>query len=223
MSNYNFLECPSGLVLNNLYDDPNDTKVLCTETPESPLPPSGGGGGGGGGNGDEPPPSGGGGGGNGDEPSPPPQGGPPPEQPYNICPNGYTAMPSYLSGVPSNTCEIIMCPTGYTLSGDSQGTKGCADSAGNMYVCPSGMSLKISEYGDPPMCAKTDGLNNAGDPMTGNNFGVCPTDYNKAQYTNICEYVPPAPFTNVNGFKSKKERKVESFSQNTNGKCKARY
>jgi hypothetical protein len=33
----------------------------------------------------------------------------------------------------------------------------------------------------------------------------------------------PAPFTNVNGFKSKKERKVESFSQNTNGKCKVRY
>jgi hypothetical protein len=30
-------------------------------------------------------------------------------------------------------------------------------------------------------------------------------------------------FTNVNGFKSKRERNVESFSQNTNGKCKARY
>jgi len=29
-------------------------------------------------------------------------------------------------------------------------------------------------------------------------------------------------FTNVNGFKSKRERNVESFS-NTNGKCKARY
>jgi hypothetical protein len=36
---------------------------------------------------------------------------------------------------------------------------------------------------------------------------------------------PPAQqkFTNVNGFKSRKSRNVESFSQNTNGKCKARY
>jgi hypothetical protein len=33
----------------------------------------------------------------------------------------------------------------------------------------------------------------------------------------------PAQFTNVNGFKSRKSRNVENFSQNTNGKCKARY
>jgi hypothetical protein len=30
-------------------------------------------------------------------------------------------------------------------------------------------------------------------------------------------------FTNVNGFKSRKCRNVENFSQNTNDKCKARY
>lgn len=33
----------------------------------------------------------------------------------------------------------------------------------------------------------------------------------------------PAQFTNVNGLKSKRERKVESFSQIKNGKCKTRY
>ena len=32
-----------------------------------------------------------------------------------------------------------------------------------------------------------------------------------------------AAFTNVCGFKSRKDRRVESFSQNMNGKCKARY
>jgi hypothetical protein len=218
-SNYNFLECPSELVLNNIYDDPNNMKVLCSETPESPPPPSGnepppppsGGG-------DEPPPPSGGG----DEP-PPPSGGPPPSQPYNICPNGYTAMGSYLTEIPSNTCELIACPTNYTRTSDSQATIGCADSAGNMYVCPSGMSLKISEFGSPPSCQKTDGLNNAGDPMNGINYGKCPDNYNKTMNTNICQYVPPAPFTNVNGFRSKKERKVENFSQNNNNKCKTRY
>jgi hypothetical protein len=40
--------------------------------------------------------------------------------------------------------------------------------------------------------------------------------------TLLCEPVP-ARFTNVYNFKSKRERKVESFSQNDNNKCKARY
>ena len=36
--------------------------------------------------------------------------------------------------------------------------------------------------------------------------------------------VPTQGFTsNVNGFKSRKGRRVESFSQNTNGKCKSKY
>jgi hypothetical protein len=242
---YAILECPSGLVLNEVYNDPNNMKVVCTETRQSPPPPilPGGYGNGsqpnGGGSPPPPPPPFGGGspppptppfgggspppGGYGYE-NPPPGSGEPPSQPGNICPNGYTAMGSNLTGVPSNTCEPIMCPTGYTLADDSQGTKGCADSTGNIYVCPSGMSFKISEYGDPPQCRKTDRLNNAGDPMTGNNFGVCPTDYNKTQL-DICQYVPPPPaeFTNANRFRTKKERKVESFSQNTNGKCKTRY
>jgi hypothetical protein len=253
---YAILECPSGLLVNDVYHDPNNIKVVCTETPQSPTPPqiSGYGNGSppppgngppppppppfGGGSPPPPPPSFGGGsppppppsfgGGYGDENSPP-QSGPPPSQPGNICPNGYTAMGTmgtYFNKTPANSCEPIMCPTGYTLTDDSQGTKGCADSAGNMYVCPSGMSLYISEYGDPPQCRMNSGLNNPGDPMTGHyNYGVCPTDYNKSQYLSICQYAPPppAPFTNVNGFKSKKERKVENFSQNTNGKCKARY
>ena len=224
---YAFLDCPPGLVLNDVYHDPNNMKTLCTETQQSPPPPNIGGGYGNG----SPPPLGNE---NPPPPPPPPDGGGspppggygnenPPSQPGNICPNGYTAMGNYFNGTPDNSCEPIMCPTGYTLIDDSQGTKGCADSAGNMYVCPSGMSLKISEYGDAPKCGKTDGLNNAGDPLTGNNFGVCPTDYNKAKYTDICQYVPPAAFTNVNEFKSRKGRNVESFSQNTNGKCKSKY
>ena len=228
---YAFLECPPGLVLNDIYDDPNNMKVLCTETPQSPPPNIGGGNGSPFPRGDEPPPPPPSGGspppsGGGDEP-PPPQGGPPPSQPGNICPNGYTAMGNYLNGTPANSCEPIVCPTGYTPADDSQGTKGCADSTGNIYVCPSGTSLYIGEFNQQaPSCRMNSGLNNAGDPMTGNNFGVCPTDYNKAQYTDICQYASgegSAPFTNVNGFKSKKGRNVESFSQNTNGKCKARY
>jgi hypothetical protein len=47
-----------------------------------------------------------------------------------------------------------------------------------------------------------------------------------ANNTLQCEPVTtntPARFTNVYDFKSKRERKVESFSQNDNNKCKARY
>jgi hypothetical protein len=49
---------------------------------------------------------------------------------------------------------------------------------------------------------------------------ICTLDGNKLTCT---PYVPQAEFTNVKGFKSKKGRNVEKFSQNTNGKCKARY
>ena len=41
--------------------------------------------------------------------------------------------------------------------------------------------------------------------------------------TNVPEAKTTVAFTNVCGFKSRKDRQVESFSQNMNGKCKARY
>jgi hypothetical protein len=41
--------------------------------------------------------------------------------------------------------------------------------------------------------------------------------------TLTCLPYAPQKFTNVYEFKSRKGRNVESFSQNTNGKCKARY
>jgi hypothetical protein len=44
-----------------------------------------------------------------------------------------------------------------------------------------------------------------------------------ANNTLQCEPESSAAFTNINDFKSKKERKVESFSQIKNSKCKARY
>jgi len=50
--------------------------------------------------------------------------------------------------------------------------------------------------------------------------------YNSEEKTLTCSNHISATqqkFTNVNGFKSKRERNVESFSQNTNDKCKSRY
>ena len=39
----------------------------------------------------------------------------------------------------------------------------------------------------------------------------------------VCNILPTSQFTNVNGFKSKKDRNVENFSQKINNdKCKAR-
>jgi hypothetical protein len=65
---------------------------------------------------------------------------------------------------------------------------------------------------------------------TGNGPFTCPlnvtpitTTLNTGVTAKVCNILPTSQFTNVNGFKSKRERNVESFSQNTNDKCKVRY
>jgi hypothetical protein len=70
------------------------------------------------------------------------------------------------------------------------------------------------------------------DPSTYDNqeftcpFNVIPMQTEDPIYGTLYKCTLPsssAQFTNVNGFKSRKGRRVENFSQNTNGKCKARY
>jgi hypothetical protein len=62
-----------------------------------------------------------------------------------------------------------------------------------------------------------------------NQTGTCSADGKSLICSNPTDTTAPTPtntpaqFTNVNGFKSRKSRNVESFSQNMNGKCKARY
>jgi hypothetical protein len=65
---------------------------------------------------------------------------------------------------------------------------------------------------------------------SGNGPFTCPlnvtpitTTLNTGVTAKVCNILPTSQFTNVYDFKSKKERNVESFSQNTNGKCKTIY
>ena len=105
---------------------------------------------------------------------------------------------------------------------DSNGNVGCALKLGldAVLICPSGF-----EY-----VSDDEGMTKCG-PMPASNMGrmgddLCPSGYrivnNNGFYS--CANTERAGFTsNVYEFKSRKDRNVESFSQNTNGKCKARY
>jgi len=196
-SNSTFLRCPQELTLNNSYNDPENMEVLCGDMPSSSGGSTQGGS---------------------------TQRGSLPQQPYNICPNGETVIGN--DDGKTNTCQPIKCPSGYTLGYDSQGIIGCKDSVDNLYICASGESLQISLVDGSANCGITPGANDIfRDDGYTPNYGVCPTTNYTKNSKNVCQYgEEPALFTNVNGFRSKKERKVENFSQKiNNNKCKVRY
>ena len=223
-SNSTYLICPQELTLNKSYNDPDNMEILCGD-----MPPSSNG-------------STQGGSAQGDSTQGGSTQGSLPQQPYNICPNGETAIGN--SDGETNTCQPIKCPSGYTLGYDSQGIIGCKDSVDNLYICGSGESLQISPVDGSAYCGITPGANdtfrNGGMTI---NYGVCPTTNYAKNSKNACQYgegpagqgntggpagqgntEEPSLFTNVNGFRSKKERKVENFSQKiNNSKCKTRY
>jgi hypothetical protein len=110
-------------------------------------------------------------------------------------------------------------------------------SNGVFLKCPDGFRLDASSYVDPYdnkfVECRTPGV--AVEEQSVYTL-ECPSDltlnssYNDPDNMQVlCSNMPPsggegsAPFTNVNRFKSRKERNIEKFSQNTNGKCKARY
>ena len=118
-------------------------------------------------------------------------------------------------------CVPVACPNGKPIM-DSNGNVGCEVKPNTMValICPSGF-----EY-----VSDDEGMTKCG-PMPESNMGrmgddLCPSGYrivdNNGSYS--CVNTETAGFTsNVYEFKSRKGRNVESFSQNTNGKCKARY
>jgi hypothetical protein len=100
--------------------------------------------------------------------------------------------------------ETNPCPTGYNAIISSE----LSLNGSLTYTC---QDNKIYEIVDPFTCP----LN-----VTPNTVTVL-WDGSTAYQCNI---LPISGFTsNIYDFKSKKERNIENFSQNTNGKCKARY
>ena len=169
-SNSTYLICPQELTLNKSYNDPDNMEILCGD-----MPPSSNG-------------STQGGSAQGDSTQGGSTQGSLPQQPYNICPNGETAIGN--SDGETNTCQPIKCPSGYTLGYDSQGIIGCKDSVDNLYICGSGESLQISPVDGSANCQLTleanDLFRNGG--LTPN-YGVCPTTNYAKNSKNACQYV----------------------------------
>ena len=104
-----------------------------------------------------------------------------PTQPFNICPNGKTAMGN--SDGTTNTCQPITCPSGFSVTPDEHGTIGCAEPGKSSIVCPSGQTLTPTDG-----CQMTPGLNNATDSNGMRNYKVCPNNYKKNSI-GACEYI----------------------------------
>ena len=104
-----------------------------------------------------------------------------PTQPFNICPNGQTAMGNS-DGV-TNSCQPITCPPGFSVKPDDHGTIGCALSGQPAIVCPSGKTLTPTDG-----CQITPGLINATDSEGMRNYGLCPNSYRKNSI-GACEYI----------------------------------
>jgi hypothetical protein len=108
---------------------------------------------------------------------------------------------------------------------DINGGIGCinkpsTDGPNEVLICPIGYEYISSSSGPnkPLTCRQLTSY-------TEKDKGNCISGYTPVNdsFDNLVCKAIPAQFTNVYDSKSKKERKVESFSQNTNGKCKARY
>jgi hypothetical protein len=104
-----------------------------------------------------------------------------PTQPFNICPNGQTAMGNS-DGV-TNSCQPITCPSGFSVTPDEHGTIGCAVPGKSSIVCPSGQTLTPTDG-----CQMTPGLINATDSNGMRNYKVCPNNYKKNSI-GACQYI----------------------------------
>jgi hypothetical protein len=126
---------------------------------------------------------------------------------------GYFKGPSGFLGAASNKC-----PSGTMKYIDVNGALGCTNTPGQTVICPNGFAFEI---GDNNTIKCTDPLPpNSGEPVN------CITGYTLGNDSNgnpVCNAIPPEQFNNIYDFKSKRERKVENFSQIKNSKCKARY
>jgi hypothetical protein len=127
---------------------------------------------------------------------------------------GYFKGPSGFLGAASNKC-----PSGTMKYIDVNGALGCTNTPGETVICPNGFAFEI---GDNNTIKCTDQLPpNSGEPVN------CITGYTLGTDSNgnpVCNATPPPEqFNNIYDFKSKRERKVENFSQIKNSKCKARY
>jgi hypothetical protein len=125
---------------------------------------------------------------------------------------GYFKGPSGALGAASNRC-----PSGTMKYIDVNGGLGCTNTPGETVICPMGYEHTVE---DNTIKCTLDGYSSE---LTGN----CITGYTLGTDSNgnpVCNATPPPEqFTNIYNFKSKRERKVESFSQIKNSKCKARY
>jgi hypothetical protein len=101
---------------------------------------------------------------------------------------------------PPNILSVI-CPNNADPINDTNGNMGCQSLDSTLVICPAGY-LYLNDSNGNIKCS------------------TCPEGY---EYNDVsCVKTNPNGFTsNVFEFKSKKERKIENFSQN--GKCKARY
>jgi len=127
-------------------------------------------------------------------------------------------------------CMPVTCPRGSYENTDSLGFMGCSlNSDSNVVICPYGYAYDIKRG-----VLSADGNNMSRDMIScmgpipglpGKLGNTCPPGYQSTNANSIdgspkCVYV--ATFTsNVYDFKSKKERRIENFSEN--GKCKTRY
>jgi len=138
------------------------------------------------------------------------------------------------------TCpKRFTCPTGSSIQFDSLGNPGCSiEDPTQFVICPHAYNYEIVEGaprldGSIPKHLKCSPING----LTYNLSNYCKDGYkkinwiiNQKQYGNVvyslryqkCVPIQSSTFTsNVYDFKSKKERRIENFSEN--GKCKARY
>jgi hypothetical protein len=165
---------------------------------------------------------------------------------YGVCPTTNYAKNT------KNACQYVnlTCPRSNThgvgIPFFLMDVPGCSLFSGNMVVCPTGFKHSIDDS-DMLTCTPITSY-------TGSDSGNCPAGFGSEADANnnpMCVYEStgtfrygegsagqgntegsagqgnteePSLFTNVNGFRSKKERKVENFSQKiNNSKCKTRY
>jgi hypothetical protein len=126
---------------------------------------------------------------------------------------GYFKGPSGGLGSANNKC-----PSGTMKYIDVNGALGCTNTPGQTVICPNGFAFEV---GDNNTIKCTDTLPpNSGEPVN------CITGYTLGTSNGnpVCNATRPSEqFNNIYDFKSKRERKVENFSQIKNSKCKARY
>jgi len=112
-------------------------------------------------------------------------------------------------------CMPVTCPIGSKVNTDSLGYKGCSFAGDSkVVICPYGYVYDISASGDMVTCNPIS--------LPGKLGNLCPAGYMKSSVNGSSQCIEVARFTShVYDFKSKKERKIENFSQN--GKCNVRY